>query len=45
MSSMRIRTILGVAGLKDEAFWEVALTVASDAIPRLNADFKVIMFF
>jgi hypothetical protein len=42
---MRIRTILGVAGLKEEAFWETAVTVVSDAIPRQNADLKVIIVF
>jgi hypothetical protein len=43
MSSIRIRTIFGVQGLKDSAFWELAFNAVSDAIPKLKVDLKVII--
>ena len=37
--------ILGVTGFLIVVFWDVALTVAREAIPRLNTDFKLIIGF
>jgi hypothetical protein len=39
---MRIRTIFGVEGLNDSAFWELAFNAAREESPKQKVDLKVI---
>jgi len=40
---MRIRTIFGVEGLYDSAFWELAFNAVREESPKQKVDLKVII--